>query len=252
MEYVTELEKKRKRFFFSLCCLIILFVFVIFAIVDWFHQNSGELLIDVLVLLIMASGFIAIKKLDIDSTVYIISHFLNSLILLYSISVGAGMEMSILWAFFMPLLFFFFFGKRHGLLWAILFLVSVCLIMLFPRIFNGHIYGRETVWRFFITLITISIFSYGLESARHSFGKLLEEKNQLLVREKDQLDKALKEIKTLSGLIPICSNCKKIRNDQGYWEQLEVYMTNHSDATFSHGICPDCSSILYPWMKNDE
>lgn len=54
------------------------------------------------------------------------------------------------------------------------------------------------------------------------------------------------QIKTLRGLIPICSHCKKIRNDQGYYEQLEQYISTHSDAQFSHGICNDCLKEHYP------
>jgi len=60
------------------------------------------------------------------------------------------------------------------------------------------------------------------------------------------LHATLARVKTLSGLLPICANCKKIRDDQGYWKQVEVYVGNHSEATFSHGICPDCFKKLYP------
>lgn len=62
------------------------------------------------------------------------------------------------------------------------------------------------------------------------------------------LKNALAEVKTLSGLIPICSHCKKIRDDQGFWNQLEQYIAEHSDATLSHGICPDCIKKHYPDM----
>ncbi|BDD88441.1 hypothetical protein DPPLL_28060 [Desulfofustis limnaeus] len=55
-----------------------------------------------------------------------------------------------------------------------------------------------------------------------------------------QLREALEQIKTLKGFIPICAGCKKIRDDQGYWEQLESYLAAHTDATFSHGLCPEC------------
>lgn len=58
--------------------------------------------------------------------------------------------------------------------------------------------------------------------------------------------KAANEIKTLSGLIPICASCKKIRDDKGYWEQIETYIMERSDAEFSHGLCPECSKKLYP------
>jgi YesN/AraC family two-component response regulator len=63
-----------------------------------------------------------------------------------------------------------------------------------------------------------------------------------LIRE---LQEALSKIKTLRGLIPICASCKKIRNDQGYWTQVEAYITEHSDAEFTHGICPECSTRMY-------
>ncbi len=69
-------------------------------------------------------------------------------------------------------------------------------------------------------------------------------------RERDQLiedlQRSLAEVKTLSGMLPICSSCKKIRDDKGYWNQIEAYIHEHSDATFSHGICPDCTQKLYP------
>lgn len=67
-----------------------------------------------------------------------------------------------------------------------------------------------------------------------------------LKEERDKLSKALKEIKTLSGLLPICASCKKIRDDKGYWNQMEGYIQRHSDAQFSHGICPDCAKKIYP------
>ena len=62
----------------------------------------------------------------------------------------------------------------------------------------------------------------------------------------DELKQALDNIKTLGGLLPICSNCKKIRDDSGYWKQLESYISEHSDAVFSHSLCPDCARLLYP------
>ena len=61
-----------------------------------------------------------------------------------------------------------------------------------------------------------------------------------------QLQGALSEVKQLSGLLPICANCKRIRDDQGDWQQVEVYVHAHSQADFTHGICPDCTKTLYP------
>ncbi len=62
----------------------------------------------------------------------------------------------------------------------------------------------------------------------------------------EELQKALAEIKTLKGIVPICASCKKIRDDQGFWNQIEAYVREHSEAEFSHGLCPDCARTLYP------
>ena len=87
------------------------------------------------------------------------------------------------------------------------------------------------------------------------FDPLIIENARLyeLARERaDRLEKAQREIKTLQGIIPICSSCKKIRNDQGYWQQVEAYISDHSEALFSHGICPDCMERLYPRYSNNK
>lgn len=65
-------------------------------------------------------------------------------------------------------------------------------------------------------------------------------------RLEQDLIKAMDQVKTLTGLIPICSSCKKIRDDQGYWQEVEIYVRNHSEADFSHGLCPECLKRLYP------
>ena len=78
--------------------------------------------------------------------------------------------------------------------------------------------------------------------------EIIERKRAEAEREKmiGDLQEALSQVKTLSGFIPICASCKKIRDDKGYWEQVEVYIRDHSEAEFSHGICPECFKKLYP------
>jgi CheY-like chemotaxis protein len=72
-----------------------------------------------------------------------------------------------------------------------------------------------------------------------------------LRRSNDELQKALRDVKVLRGLIPICASCKKIRNDGGFWQQLEEYIGEHSEAEFSHGICQPCVKKLYPGVCQD-
>lgn len=68
----------------------------------------------------------------------------------------------------------------------------------------------------------------------------------LVAQRTAELQRAQSNLKLLSGLLPICASCKKIRDDRGYWRQLEAYIRDNSEATFSHGICPDCARELYP------
>jgi phosphoserine phosphatase RsbU/P len=72
-----------------------------------------------------------------------------------------------------------------------------------------------------------------------------------LRRSNEELQQALKEVKVLRGLIPICASCKKIRNDGGFWQQLEEYLGEHSEAEFSHGLCQPCIKKLYPGVCQD-
>ena len=71
--------------------------------------------------------------------------------------------------------------------------------------------------------------------------RLLQDKTRLVTR----LSEALTELKTLRGIVPICSSCKKIRDDSGYWQQVDEYISTHTDIEFTHGICPDCRQQLY-------
>lgn len=73
--------------------------------------------------------------------------------------------------------------------------------------------------------------------------KRAEQERESLIEE---LQNALAQVKTLSGLLPICAACKRIRDDNGYWQQIEAYIGEHSEAEFSHGICPECARRLYP------
>jgi hypothetical protein len=77
---------------------------------------------------------------------------------------------------------------------------------------------------------------------------LLQKERELI----DELEKANENRKILEGLLPICSACKKIRDDKGYWNRIEEYIRDHSEAEFSHGICQECAKKFYPGIKIQE
>jgi PAS domain S-box-containing protein len=106
--------------------------------------------------------------------------------------------------------------------------------------------GR-TVWG----MLTVTVVGDASGNPQYALGVIEDiterhlaeaERGQLL----HELQLALSNVKTLSGLVPICSCCKKIRDDRGYWTQVERYLAQHTGAQFSHGICPDCMKELYP------
>ncbi|OLB56733.1 MAG: hypothetical protein AUI03_03165 [Nitrospirae bacterium 13_2_20CM_2_62_8] len=74
-------------------------------------------------------------------------------------------------------------------------------------------------------------------------------REQELKKRTQELEQALREVKVLRGFIPICASCKKIRNDRGYWQLVEAYIREHSEAEFSHGICPDCIKKFFPGVE---
>jgi hypothetical protein len=80
----------------------------------------------------------------------------------------------------------------------------------------------------------------------------IEVRTRELTQANKNLQEALEQVKKLSGLLPICASCKKIRDDKGYWNQIETYISNHSEADFSHGLCPVCQDEMYgeeDWYK---
>ncbi len=79
-------------------------------------------------------------------------------------------------------------------------------------------------------------------------AKMEKERKQLI----SELREALSEVKLLRGFIPICSSCKNIRDDEGYWHRIEAYIQKHSDAEFTHSICPKCARRLYPDLIIDD
>ena len=105
-----------------------------------------------------------------------------------------------------------------------------------------HFY--QTYWFFISLFLIVGGGAFGVYRLR--VWQLLKRQKELDAR----IQEALAHIKTLGGLIPICSSCKKIRDDEGYWEILEKYIQTHSAAQFSHGICPDCYAKLYPELTS--
>ncbi len=117
-----------------------------------------------------------------------------------------------------------------------------------PRDYESRFMAKDgSVRNVFVTVGMI-------EGTDQSVASLLDITDRIAMeKEKEdliaELRKALEKVKTLKGLVPICSHCKKIRNDQGYWEKIEEFFSEHSEAEFSHSICPDCAKEHFPDLE---
>jgi len=125
---------------------------------------------------------------------------------------------------------------------------------------KGKVHGREFVFRRRSGELLTGLFSADMIYINNepfilaSISDITERKMGEMERERliHELQEALAKVKQLSGFLPICASCKKIRDDQGYWTQIEAYIRDHSEAEFSHGICPECMKKLYPeFCKKD-
>lgn len=134
-----------------------------------------------------------------------------------------------LWHYCFPMVALLLLGPFMGSVAAITLLTG-CLLLLvepFADIMRAT-YSPDFLFRFFISYVIVYFLGFVYEFQKYRTGKKIE---------------------LLSGLLPICASCKKIRDDRGYWNQIEAYISEHSKAEFSHSICPDCARKLYPDLE---
>jgi len=120
-----------------------------------------------------------------------------------------------------------------------------------------HHMGSSHTWLVYLDLflVVVALLPFIFFFVYRPMVDYCKENSQLLLEKEnkiEELEKAFREITTLRGILPICASCKKIRDDQGYWKQIESYIRDHSDAEFSHGICPPCAEKLYPEYYTDK
>lgn len=134
-----------------------------------------------------------------------------------------------------------YFQERQGFLiqYELFLFVLFGILLLWFAFFGGYVTNIRRRLR--LQNENIKKSHEELKSEMEERKRAQIEKDNLII----ELKEALSEVKTLSGLLPICASCKKIRDDKGYWNKIETYFKNHSEVKFSHGICPDCAKKLY-------
>ena len=112
-------------------------------------------------------------------------------------------------------------------------------------------YSFSFAVRYASVYLALLLLMFVLEKLREKVQFSLHEAHVKQKQLVSELQEKISEIRTLQGILPICAGCKKVRNDQGYWQQVERYIQDHSNARISHGICPDCSKKLYPELQEE-
>lgn len=201
--------------------------------------QSGRIFEGFVILIILAVilvNLVALKYAKKLKIFYRITTMVTLFLLSYELAIGGGEGEAFLWFYILPPATFYICGRVEGIFWVGLSLLISWFFFYTPVFYE---YRSTTGLRFIVTYSTISVLSFGLEFFRSWYY-------EALVREKQRLEKALDEVKTLQGLLPICSYCKRIRDDEGYWNQIEIYIDKHSDVVFSHSICPACAKKHFP------
>ena len=242
-----------------------------FGTVNWLHGNYTLCAIVLVSGVCLVCGWYLLGKLKNGNFVYRLNMICYCGLILYMFMVGGEGGAMILWGFTVPPIVFFLFGRYEGLFWSGLVLVGSLSFYLDPfgwdRIYPYH---NQVMLRYVVSFVVVAVSLYWFDYLRHHYqagmedkARELETKQKLLIgqiaerlkvekeNEKliNELKKALDNVERLEGFLPICASCRKIRDDQGYWSQLEAYFGEHSDLKFSHSICPECTKSLYPSVK---
>lgn len=151
---------------------------------------------------------------------------------------ATGYEVSVSFFYLVPLLLVgWFIGRGAGVVMSVLCTATVAV--------SNSLFGEEHSHHLRIMLWNLAVTEGFFLVAVLMVARIksdIREREELI----DKLQDAIASVKTLTGLLPMCASCKRIRDDQGYWTQVENYISTHTDANFTHGFCPECVKKLYP------
>jgi hypothetical protein len=224
-------DTRRKAFTLTLVSLVMIPPLAAFVVNDLLAGRWGEGLAGAGA---VVAGVVALVLLRIGASPVWAARCLTTTALValnYELAIGGGFGFAMLWFFLFPLAAFFLLGDREG---AIFVAVSVVFLAFFALVWPpSRGFYELSGLRLLVTYVAVSLLAWGLESSRHRYDLELR-------REKRELEIAVAHIEKLTGLLPICAWCKKVRDDDGYWGELESYLGRYGNVRFTHGICPSC------------
>lgn len=221
-----------QRFFFSLALALMAPALVFFAFGDLTAGRTTQALLTFLLAAVLGANLIFLRRLRRIEWPCRFSTALALVVLFYEMAVGGGGGHVFVWFYVLPLCVFFLLGREEGVLWVTVSGAAAA-VFFFGELEGFHRYEPAVGLRFLLSYFIVSVLSYGLETSRSLYYERLE-------KEKEAVVEALAQVETLSGLLPMCASCKSVRDDKGYWNRIERYLSEHSLAALAHALCPQC------------
>lgn len=256
-----DIEELRKVILLNLMILLGSFVLLLLGTLAIFQNAFTLMIVDyVLAIFLLSLYFYTKMTLNYHLTSKV-GAIVFGVFLCYLTFLGGISQTAYLWGLTFPIVALFLTGFKSGAFLSLLYFTAIQLILWGSLKFDFiDTYNPNLIVRYSMVYLTIFFYSFITERLREAVQHRLNLSHDKLnttikalessIFEKqkfiNKLQNSIDEIKKLQGILPICTHCKKIRNDKGYWEQVECYIEEHSDAEFTHGLCPDCQKELFP------
>ena len=153
---------------------------------------------------------------------------------------------AIVWVLLFPSVSISLMGTRRGVLFSVVLFLAISAVFFFQN--ESFITGQYSIpFQIRLTAVytTITLLAIIGEELRSRIQERLKKSNREKEEAIQKLNKSLREIKTLQGILPICAHCNKIRDDKGYWQAVDQYIHTRTDVRFSHALCPECMAKHY-------
>lgn len=233
-------EERNKRFVMTITFSILIPSLILFTILDYPREGLLVACMDAGLASLLVVNLFLMRSVKLQYLAYRMTIIAMFIVMSWVLTNGNAEGRSFVWYYFFPIGVFYLFGLKEGFFW-----VGLSVLIATSCFFFSPYYDYDPVFsiRYLVTYFIVIGLSAGMEGARSRYHAKLQ-------REKASLEAALEQVHRLHGLLPICASCKKIRDDKGYWNELEQYISTNSDVQFSHGLCPDCKDIYMAELED--
>jgi len=255
-----DLDVLRKICLLNLIIILGSFFLALLGIIAFMQDQYFLGMVDIIMLIFLICLFSFLKRtrnyhlIGLIGTITILGFYI------FLIAYGGPRNTAYIWSFTYPLISLFLLGTSLGTVLSLILLGFAIIVFVFgTEITFFTSYSNNLMIRFIPAYMTIFLFAFVIEKSRDIVQKRLKNSKTNLEKSNDEkkklireLEEKIDEIKVLRGIVPICASCKKVRNDSGFWEQVEKYIQERSEAKFTHGLCPECTKKLYGDYLDEE